>query len=327
MDALELLSELGHVESADQAVLDAALRELSEAVSQDAHHARIDRRASRRANWLRPRLVTATAVAVALTAAATYTVVIGLGHHVSPIRSERSGLNGQRPPSAGARPGAPTIAAVLTAASASSRDILEVTKTMRGDEGTLGKTVIRVWPADPTPGTPVRTSIVSYSLAGRRQADEVFTYTASSGAPATAGSRCDDIFRRPRIADPPAAGSPGTLTNVNYRWHFWAEGPVVVQAATTPSVGALRRCLTAGQWRVSGRGVVAGVKAIELITSGGGELLWVNAATFLPLRLVITSPDGQETLTFAFGFLSPTPANQALLAAPVIPAGYTRGTI
>ena len=198
------------------------------------------------------RLVTAAA-ASALAAAGTVAVIGGLGHPQSPAPAGATGPAGAghggppRPTS-----GAGTVAAILAAFSASGNDMLMVTKTMRGDYGTEGPVVIWLSPAEPVPGTTVRSRILSFSLAGARLTDQAVTYRASPAAAATSGASCAVIFHRPKVALPPAPGVPGTLTFVSYRGNFWGKTAVAVQAATVPSAAGLRACLKEGRWRVVG---------------------------------------------------------------------------
>ena len=92
----------------------------------------------------------------------------------------------------------------------------------------------------------------------------------------------------------------------------------------------LVRGIAAGAWRVVGRTRLDGQRAIELSETGRGTdiiepmpaRLWVNAQTYLPIRLV----SGAASTGMAvedFSYLPATPANLALLRVP-IPAGYPR---
>jgi hypothetical protein len=322
MDTLELLARLGQVEPADPEVLDAALRTLAAAVGVDAHVAQPGRRRIWRRSW-QTAVTAVTGAAAAVAVAAAVTVAASPGH---PVPGGRAGGGGPRltapGPVATAGPSgtAAAVAAVLTAFSANSDDILMVTKTMSGDSGPLGKTVMWVAPAGAAPGTTVRSRILSYSLAGSRQSDQALSYTAPATAPASAG--CDGIFRRPRVVLPPAAGLPGRLTIVNYLARSWSDEAVAVQAATVPSGAALQACLNEGQWRVVGHAALGGAKVIELAAPGGHLRLSVSAATYLPARLVSSAP-GVDTITFAFRFLPPTPASRSSLTVP-IPPGFAR---
>jgi hypothetical protein len=91
---------------------------------------------------------------------------------------------------------------------------------------------------------------------------------------------------------------------------------------------ALAQEITNGLWRVTRRGHVHGQQAIELTETPDGHyqplptLLWVNAYTFLPLRML----NGAGTRDWAqmdWYYLRPTPAHLALLQVP-IPPGYPR---
>jgi hypothetical protein len=66
---------------------------------------------------------------------------------------------------------------------------------------------------------------------------------------------------------------------------------------------------------VVGKQAVGGVDALEITGSSGHLTLWVNPATYLPVRLKL---GGLQT---DFQWLSPTPAGLALLNMAV-PAGF-----
>jgi hypothetical protein len=91
---------------------------------------------------------------------------------------------------------------------------------------------------------------------------------------------------------------------------------------------ALAQEITKGLWRVTRRSRVHGQQAIELTETPTGHyqllptLLWVNAHTYLPLRML----NGAGTRDWAqmdWYYLRPTPAHLALLRVP-IPPGYPR---
>lgn len=319
MDALELLRELGQVEPADQVVIDSALHDLALAVRQGSPNLRTTSRMIRR------RLIVA-ATAAAISAAGAVIVVGGFGRSGSqqPGEVTRSAGVGHGGPSR-ATPGASPVTAILTAFSASSNDILMVTKTMRGDHGTLGPTIMWISPAEPGQGTTVHSRILSFSQSGTRRVDEALSYAAAKAAPAIADPGCGTIFSRPRVVSSPAAGVRGTLTFVSYLAHVWGKAAVAVQAATVPSTAGLRACLNDGQWHLVAHRVLAGAKVIELATVDGYERLWVSAATYLPVRLISAGPN-VDTITFTFRFLSPTAANRAALT-PQIPKGFAKGSV
>jgi hypothetical protein len=328
MDALELLGTLGQVEPADQAVLEAALGRFAEATARDADDVRPERRARRRR---RSGLATAVAAAMALAAAASFVV---FGHSgTMPERGDSPAANGGKAPVASVRtPSNPqsrsTVSAVLAAFIGSSKDVLRVSKTVRG-EGTCCKSTIWISPTEQLPGATVRSRILNRSLAGSLLDDMTLTYVEPKSAPATAGADCSDIFGRPKIASAAEPGFPGTVTLVNYLSRVWATGNVQVQAPTLPSGAALRACLNDGQWRVTGQSLHPRSKMIELVSSNSYQRLWVSAATFLPDRLVsITkTPTGPITISFAFRFLPPSAASEASLTRPAIPAGFSKISI
>jgi hypothetical protein len=330
MDALDLLGRLGQVEPADRAVLEAALDRFARTAAADAVHVRFDTRARRPR---RPGLITSSVGAIALATAASFAAFAlsaprtgaGDSHAASHSEPSKSSASSVRPPSS-AKPEF-TISAVLTAFNARRNDVLMVSKTVRG-EGSCCKTTIWISPIQPVPGATVRSRILNRSLGGSWLSDMTLTYAEPAAGNPTAGADCSGIFGRPKIVWPPSPGFPGTLTVVSYLSRGWATGKVRVQAPTLPSGAGVRACLKDGQWRVTGQDQVAGSKTIELVSTDGSERLWVSAATLLPERLVsaIETPYGATTISFAFRFLPPTAASQAMLTLPAIPAGFRRFT-
>jgi hypothetical protein len=323
MDALELLTELGRVDRVDQEVLDEAVRELARAIEQGHHTAPMNRRAIGRRSG---RTAAVTVAAAVLTAAAAFGAVTWFGHPVRPARSTAT-----RPASQG-RSGTPTVAMVLAAVSASGNDVLKVTKIVRG-EGPCCRTIIWIAPTETPPGNVVRSRIQTFYLNGSRLSDFAITYTAPATASAGASAGCDGIFRRPRALWGSAAAVPGTVpgtsTDVFYPHRQWIKGNVRIQAAVLPSAAGLRACLKDGLWGDWEQSVLAGAKAIELVSPDGSTRLWVSALSYLPIRLteVTPTPYGPTSIAFGFTFLPPTAANQAMLAPPRIPAGFSRLTI
>ncbi len=315
MDAIESLSQLGQVRPADQAVLTAALERLEEAAGQGNP-------AGRPARWRSRRFCTA----IGAVAAGTVVVlaVLHIGHPAVPTR--RMAAKPAPLTTAGGHEHH-VITSVLAAFSASADDVIAVTKTMRGDFGTLGATTIWVAPAQATPGSTVRSRIRLLTPGGARQMDLWLTYQApaSTGQASTgqAASNCAAIFTRPRIVPPAEHGVHGRVIAVYYQTHAWISGKVTVQAATLPSAATLDTCLKSGQWTVRGPAVVDGARTVELTSPSGQETLWVSAATFLPVRLVSSGPD-VDTITFTFSFLPPTAANEAKLRPPPAPAGFRK---
>jgi len=77
----------------------------------------------------------------------------------------------------------------------------------------------------------------------------------------------------------------------------------------------IRAQLACGAYTVAGKQVVGGVDALKITASSGPLTLWVNPATYLPMRL---EAGGLQT---DFQWLPPTPANLAMLNMPA-PAGF-----
>jgi hypothetical protein len=75
----------------------------------------------------------------------------------------------------------------------------------------------------------------------------------------------------------------------------------------------IRAQLACGAYTVVGKQAVGGVNAIEITGSSGHLRLWVNSATYLPMRLE------EAGLQTDFQWLPATPANLAMLKLPVPP--------
>jgi hypothetical protein len=115
--------------------------------------------------------------------------------------------------------------------------------------------------------------------------------------------------------------------------HAWAEWHHNTQLVGMPvDAAGLRRQLANGRFKIIRRTVLDGHKAIELSMTGLNPrmtglhateaLMWVDAASYLPLRQVLRFSTGRVDIGY-FRFLPPTPANLAKLHV-VIPAGYHR---
>jgi hypothetical protein len=124
-----------------------------------------------------------------------------------------------------------------------------------------------------------------------------------------------------------------TTTVVNYTSHTWwttqSARPATRpgSASCMPGGGIrlsgglnawpdfIRAQLACGAYTVAGKQAVGGVDALKITASSGHLTLWVNAATYLPMRL---ADGGLQT---DFQWLPPTPADLATLNMPV-PAGF-----
>jgi hypothetical protein len=94
------------------------------------------------------------------------------------------------------------------------------------------------------------------------------------------------------------------------------------------SGAALHKLVSCGDYIVAGRQRVGGVPTIKLVSAEGGkargfETIWVDASTYLPVRILINVPAFQ--LQTDVQWLPATPANVAHLRL-TIPAGFKRLT-
>jgi len=147
------------------------------------------------------------------------------------------------------------------------------------------------------------------------------------------------------------SGAPG-FTAVNYRSKTWwraslsamprlvkpatghggqngADQPASVRCARNaliagPDTGwptRIRDGLKCGAYMLDGRQRIDGINAVKLSMLGGAGTLWVDPATYLPVRDAIDLGGVQEQTDFRW--LPPTRANLAQLQVK-IPAGFTR---
>jgi hypothetical protein len=117
----------------------------------------------------------------------------------------------------------------------------------------------------------------------------------------------------------------GTRTPAG-RWAVY-PGNFAYSSVGVYLTAGLAQGIATGQWRVTGRTFMAGQRAIALTKARGGSYrpapatLWVNAATYLPLRMINAA--GTSVVSQSWQYLEPTAANLALLRVPV-PSGYRR---
>ena len=273
----------------------------------------------------RPRLILSVAAA-AVAAALAIALLPGAGRIPRP-----------------AAPGLPTATSVakamLTAFDSVSGDVEY--QTQAGFTGGTTADVYRTWswPAQPVPG--------------QRQ----ISRTLFSGrSPASPAVKLTEDMQVAFVTPPPGAiTTRGQVTMVcflgsgqtgcgygqkNTRPGTWSRftGQVLsgsdVGAGGLFSPAVLVRGVADGAWRVAGRTRLDGQQALELRETGRGRdiiepmpvLLWVNAQTYLPIRLVSgTASSGSGMTVEDFSYLPPTAANLALLRVP-IPFGYPRST-
>lgn len=116
---------------------------------------------------------------------------------------------------------------------------------------------------------------------------------------------------------------PGDVTPGQEPAHWTCNqgAPITYTTSARDMTDEIRTALSCGRLKDAGTGQVDGVSAIKLTGTAGGvaTTIWVNASTYLPVRITTTWPAyvQQEDTQW----LPPTAANLAKLAPP-IPAGF-----
>jgi hypothetical protein len=296
---------------------DAVLRTVR-AGPRQAHRGRL-------APWRRgPRLILSIGAAAAVAA-----LVIALLPGARPGRIPR--------PASSGLPTATSLAkAMLTAFDSVSSDVEYETQTGIVHGATVDVYRTWSWPAQPVPGQ-------------RQVGRTLFSGTSPAGS---AVKLIED--RQVAFVTPPDAGAArGQVTMVCFRGSgetgcgygqantpagTWSRFTALVSSTSDVDArglfnpAALVRSIADGAWRVVARTRLDGQQAIELSETGRGTaiiepmptLMWVNAQTYLPMRLV-SGVASTGTTVEDFSYLPATPANLALLRVP-IPAGYPRST-
>jgi hypothetical protein len=162
----------------------------------------------------------------------------------------------------------------------------------------------------------VASSMVSWSY---QDTDRFSAFTAT-------GQRVLDV----RTASAPGGG--GVTVAVVYRGATWWRAATGPPPAVLPRCGGpnviighggwptfIRHELGCGGYITAGRQRVNGVDAIKIIGGQGLAVLWVDPATYLPVRALLAMGDQRPQTDFRW--LSTTPANLAQLRVPV-PVGF-----
>jgi len=232
------------------------------------------------------------------------------------------------PQAAGGRSVPPRLGARLLAAIDASRgDILSAQVRLSGPGENGGSERTLTFPWYPRPGQQVRVHTLGRGADGRlfKDAESIFTMPAGHGAPGSV----DPL-------DPSERGGAGlnvtgtffAVFPARHAWGKWHH--LSLTLGLSAGAAQIRRQVAKGLFEIIRRGVLNGHKAIELglvLPPGHGAglhvtaaRLWVDAATYLPMRQVLRFSDGKQDTT-DYRFLPPTAANLAKLR-PVIPAGY-----
>jgi hypothetical protein len=131
-----------------------------------------------------------------------------------------------------------------------------------------------------------------------------------------------------------AGRGEATVVAVNYRDATWWRATIQATPSAAPvprrcggpgvDIGAggwpvfIRYELSCGGYTADGRQRIDGISAIKITQREGLVALWVNPATYLPVRVVT---NGLQRIQADFRWLSPTPAYLARLRVP-IPPGF-----
>jgi len=226
---------------------------------------------------------------------------------------------------------------MLTAFSAINDDILYTVQT-----GFTKGAVVDIyrdwsWPAQPVTGQQARwrsvyaervtrTKRVARTAPLKLAEEDGFVYTTPPGNADTAYGRLTVVCY---AAMPGGCGYDNTVTppgawSLQYG-RFINPNPGLQDL----SPAALAHQVTHGLWRVTGRTQVNGQPVIELAETRSVHyphylpfpvLLWVNARTYLPVRMITGASTPQMSQSDWY-YLRPSAANMALLRVP-IPAGY-----
>jgi hypothetical protein len=263
-----------------------------------------------------------------LPAAAAAAAALGLAIAVLPG-------SGSPHPAPSALPAAASVAkAMLAAFDSASGDVEYETQTGINHGATLNVYRVWSWPAQPAAGqrTIIRTLASGISASssvlqpgGDYRVEFVTPPDNVDNADAQVTTVCFRAVIRCGFGDTDTP--PGT----------WSRFTAHIRPGTDVSPGAtfdparLIKGIASGLWRVVGHTSLDGQPAIQLSETGHAfeplpVTLWVDAQTYLPIRLVSGTADADtgEGVT-DFSFLPPTAANLALLQVP-IPPGYPQAT-
>jgi hypothetical protein len=137
------------------------------------------------------------------------------------------------------------------------------------------------------------------------------------------------IYRQPAEAPNTAVTTRTEMIDVRYRDRTWSRQVISAAFVSDPTFnpGGMRELVATGVWQVAGVTRIGGQKAIKLTrhwSSSGAtdrQTLWVDAGTYLPIRLIERDPNGSQQVDFRF--LAPSAANLAKLTVTV-PPGFTK---
>jgi hypothetical protein len=176
----------------------------------------------------------------------------------------------------------------------------------------------------------------------------VIDKTWASHGNRTSRSEILNLHGQPVTGDVVTVNAHRTVSvQINYRDRTWTTvtypfgsvpsrpgpaGPAPLPQTPDQQTALLRAAVAAGKITVIGRTTVDGQRAIELRSGSvrsGEQEIWINPASYLPIREVDTapgqSPASPQAIRMDYTWLPGTKANLRLLtAAAAIPAGFTK---
>ena len=313
IDDLTAIRRLLEVPGPRDDVMTAGRNRLDELIRREAGGVRHRRRPALTSSGRRRRIGIGAAMACGVAAAATIattTVFPRAGGTAHPGGSPAAAATA-RPGDQRTRPGT-VQQAILTAAGAVSGDIMYITVTYSGVPAGAGPDAqFWLWPARAAVGQPVHLVMAENGV----RTEMTFTQPAHFPPQVTATTyvRIDPAAKTwTSYSGLPVPGIPLTSSLYLLDKQYLLENFVNTSKVISPHA------------------TVDGQPAIEVSYPGANGLLrvllWVNAQTYLPLRMdkqhyLNTYPDSVQQHDFQF--LPPTPANLAKVAV-TIPPGYKR---
>ncbi|MGP7996482.1 MAG: hypothetical protein ACLPKI_03960 [Streptosporangiaceae bacterium] len=243
-----------------------------------------------------------------------------------------------RGPATSTRPAAgPSLRARLLAAIQTARGDILATQVQLSGPGEAGpgsgtghgQTLTYPW--YPRPGQQVKVHTLSWGSDGKLGKDFEYVFTMPAGSAGTSSNPIDSSVWGG--ADLNVAGAFIAVFPATHTWGEWRH--LALTVGLSADAAGIRRAISQGRLTVIGHAVLGGRPVIELgvtVPPGRGAPvqvstaeLWVDAATYLPVRQVLVFSDGKRDQA-DYTFLPPTAANLATLR-PVIPAGYHRTSL
>jgi hypothetical protein len=218
-------------------------------------------------------------------------------------------------------------ARLLAAIDAARGDLLSAQGRPSGPGQHGGSDQTLTYPWYPRPGQQVRIHTLGWGADGRLFQDYESIFSMPPGHATPAINPVDGD------ADLTVTGTFFTVCPARHTWGTWHHQTLTL--GLSADAAGIRHQLATGQFKIIRRDVVDGHKAIELGMTGLSSSktglhataahLWVDEASYLPLRQVLRFSTGRVYMA-DYRFLAPTPANLAKLR-PVIPPGYHRTSL